>query len=273
MKSKLHRIRRAPTTGAILRHLYSQSRSRAKLLGWRVVLKARLTLRTALKAFIGWPPPIPNAKRAGETFSVPTLVINLRERTDRWAKTSEVLEAFGIEATRFEACRRPIGLAGCAESHAQLLREQLTAKVPAVLVLEDDIVFHCEANHLSFLMQQFLEDTRLDVFCIAQISTEPKLRISEHLSLAQNIRTTAAYAVKARAIRLIADKFAESAEKIQAGGDPGSYALDIMWQELQRRKLLFAVPNTSVASQLPSYSDIQESFVDYANVYFPNPTA
>lgn len=68
----------------------------------------------------------------------PILVINLKERTDRWKRISKQLEEWKVPFERVEAIKQKIGWMGCTKSHLKCLEIAKERKYPWVLVLEDD---------------------------------------------------------------------------------------------------------------------------------------
>lgn len=194
-------------------------------------------------------------------------IINLDSRQDRWRTVSAHLEAYGIAATRFAATAHSHGLAGCALSHAAVLNEAAQRGLFAITVLEDDVRFVGPHVALDAVLDDFLQNPALDVLCLAHVSSPPRLRVSHNLFIAHNIRTTAAYVVKRRALQPLVTTFRESALQIASGRPPERFALDILWQGLQKRSLLFAIPTMPLAIQSASYSDIQKTHVDYAGDY------
>lgn len=72
-------------------------------------------------------------------------VINLDERTDRWATISATCSAAGLAATRVPGIRTSPGWVGCGQSHANCILRAKQQGLPWVLILEDDAVFTPEA--------------------------------------------------------------------------------------------------------------------------------
>jgi GR25 family glycosyltransferase involved in LPS biosynthesis len=71
----------------------------------------------------------------------PILVINLKERTDRWKQISKQLDDLGVSYERVEAVRKEPGWKGCAESFRKCYKAAKQRKYPWVLILEDDCLF------------------------------------------------------------------------------------------------------------------------------------
>ena len=71
----------------------------------------------------------------------PILVINLKERTDRWNHISKQLNEWKVPYERVDAIKEKIGWKGCTKSHLKCLRLAKQRNYPWVLVLEDDCLF------------------------------------------------------------------------------------------------------------------------------------
>lgn len=190
-------------------------------------------------------------------------VISLPHRVDRRIVLSDHLTKLGIEYKFFDALADNLPLVGCAESHAQVLSNWDVEKADWLTVFEDDIQFHTSLHRLFAIIGEFLENPALDVLCLANNSYGKKVKISGQLSITQHTQTTAAYVVKARARQRLVTTFLDSSQHLKNGKPASEYALDIMWTRLQRRNLIFAIPNDLVASQRPSFSDIEKEFVNY----------
>jgi GR25 family glycosyltransferase involved in LPS biosynthesis len=68
----------------------------------------------------------------------PILVINLKERTDRWNQISKQLDSLGLSYERVEAIRKTPGWMGCTLSFDRCYRIAKQRRYPWVLILEDD---------------------------------------------------------------------------------------------------------------------------------------
>ena len=76
----------------------------------------------------------------------PILVINLKERPDRWNQISKQLEQWNVPFERVDAIKEKIGWKGCTKSHLKCLAMAKERKYPWVLVLEDDCLFRAGAK-------------------------------------------------------------------------------------------------------------------------------
>lgn len=69
------------------------------------------------------------------------LVINLKERTDRWEKISKQLDTFGLSYERVDAVKKEPGWKGCSLSFKKCYEIAEKRKYPWVVILEDDCLF------------------------------------------------------------------------------------------------------------------------------------
>lgn len=69
------------------------------------------------------------------------LVINLKERTDRWKQISSQLDAYGLSYERVDAIRMEPGWKGCSLSFKKCYTIAKQRKYPWVVILEDDCLF------------------------------------------------------------------------------------------------------------------------------------
>lgn len=71
----------------------------------------------------------------------PILVINLKDRTDRWKQISEQLDGLGLSYERVDAVKMEPGWKGCALSFRKCYEIAKERNYPWVVILEDDCVF------------------------------------------------------------------------------------------------------------------------------------
>jgi len=123
--------------------------------------------------------PEPATEDLGKT-PVPVLVVNLDKSVDRWEKSREELSANGITAERFSATLGKAmtdeelqekttfgaryfctpGMIGCFMSHLRIWQRTVEEGLPAVVVLEDDVVvLHSDFNRrLQVLLDELPDD-------------------------------------------------------------------------------------------------------------------
>lgn len=76
----------------------------------------------------------------------PILIINLKERTDRWKQISTQLDALGLTYERVDAIRAEPGWKGCALSFKKCYQIAKKRKYPWVVIMEDDCLFQKEGK-------------------------------------------------------------------------------------------------------------------------------
>ena len=190
------------------------------------------------------------------------ICINLKERSDRRASTVREFEkAPWVRLEFFEARKNANGMLGCSLSHVDVLSSDPEGGV--VLVCEDDIQFLGAKENLEDTVGEFLSNPAIDVLCLANVSPKRVQPISKRLGVTAWVRTTAGYLVKERAVPAMLSDFQRSAFRLRLGLPGYLAAADVSWERSQWTKLIFAVPLTPVARQRPSYSDIEQRWVDY----------
>lgn len=227
----------------------------------RSVDRACLPLRFGVRKLSSIWATAPVSPLAAE--NLPVHFINLSSRRDRLRETQDELQRMElVQTSRFDAIKTDNGALGCALSHAGVL-EGLKPGETAVMVCEDDIEFLVSPEELRALIQEFLENPVLDVLCVAFNVLAKGHPVSSRLAITSNTQTLACYVAKAPALGLLKDSFLESAELIKEGRPLGRVAADQHWKRLQRRTLIFAIPEMRVARQRPSFSDIEGQEVSY----------
>lgn len=195
---------------------------------------------------------------------LPTVYINLSQRTDRRPLVEAELERAGLKNwRRFEAVKNSPGILGCTQSHAAVIEEAIRSNFELVLICEDDIELVAGHEEIQSLVHEFVSIPALDVLCLSYRLRGPKQKVTERLAVANNIQTTACYLVKRKALGFLLQSFRESEEMLVRGVRPEIAALDIHWKGYQSGPLLFTIPLSPGAKQRPSFSDVAGSFKDY----------
>lgn len=196
---------------------------------------------------------------------LPTLCISLTRRQDRRARVVSELNRAGLSHFGFfDAVSDENGMLGCSLSHLHVLRA--SDRNRAMVITEDDVQFLVNSQVIEAHVAEFLSNPALDVLCLANNSHGPIHPISSRLAIATRIRTTACYVVKPRALPALVRDFASSV-RLLASGMPGYFAAaDVSWEKSQLSTLIFAIPQSELANQSPSFSDIENRFVDYSEV-------
>lgn len=187
--------------------------------------------------------------------------INLDRRTDRRAQIEFELKRMSLRSRRFSAVENEVRLLGCNLSHIEILRFASRRDEPA-LVIEDDVEFLCNPRELRYHIEEFYTRADLDVLHLCPTLYGPAWPISRRLSIANSIRSGAAYIAKPTALPLLIDSFEQSARMLIEGFPRRKASFDQRWGSLQKSQLLFAVPRKKIARQRKSFSDIEGQVVD-----------
>jgi GR25 family glycosyltransferase involved in LPS biosynthesis len=183
--------------------------------------------------------------------------INLDSRPDRRAHMEEVTQTFGDKVIRFPAIKYTPGIVGCVMSHIAILRRALEEKWGNVLILEDDAQWNNFDEGYAKLKQ--LASSSFDVIllggsCIYYDQGTYRLHSGQ---------TTTAYLVNSNYIPTLLSNYEEGLVKLQKEPQFRElYSLDIYWKRLQSRDNWYVII-PCLMYQLPSYSDIENTFVDY----------
>lgn len=188
--------------------------------------------------------------------------INLDHRTDRRTHIEGEFAKIGLKNyTRFSAIKDENGALGCARSHLQVLRTWKATSQRLLMICEDDCLFLLERSEIDDLVDQFFNDTRLDVLCLGY-NARNGVAVSNAFSITSNTQTTSCYLVKQHALFELIDAANLSANKLTAGQSRKSFAIDVTWKHKQA-KIFFAITNNRCVKQLDSYSDIEMQEISY----------
>jgi GR25 family glycosyltransferase involved in LPS biosynthesis len=193
--------------------------------------------------------------------------INLRKRKDRKRECEEELQKHGIIAERFNALQcRPYDAKmtkneqGCLLSHRSVIQQAKDAGLSNVLILEDDFHIVPAPNTLEWEFYEFYKDVPSDWqmlylggnhFTCHPTKKLMTVKIRPHVLKCNFTLTTGAYAVSQSAYDIILDDL-----------ETPRFQVDAHYAFLQERlKAYGACPSLIV--QRPSFSDIQDRFVDY----------
>lgn len=178
------------------------------------------------------------------------ICINLKRRVDRWNEALKECEKIGVIPERFEAIEHENPVIGCALSHFKIMETHAYFKEP-ILVLEDDIKF---INNAKEILDKYLKEIPAD-YDLAYLGgnlTTPAIRLSEHVAKINHIQSTHAY--------IVAPRFTSTIEIYQNYlGKP----MDLIYAEniIPYHNCYITIP--MIAVQRPSYSDIENKYVDY----------
>lgn len=217
--------------------------------------------------------------------TLPTFVINLDERKDRWAQVTQAMEKVGIPRTqysRFSAIRptaiiqqRPeylpkkpssyrVGCLGCLLSHYHIIKQAAEQGLPAILIMEDDIDFREPVGSgvldtVQGALDQLRQTSGDPGFDMLYLSGTHMQRCKPHT--ANTVRVTKTYATHSYIIRsTLYDFLLDQLPKV-------TKEIDVFYTEALQtpssRFRCFCV-KPHVTYQRPGFSDIQAKNVKYA---------
>lgn len=195
-------------------------------------------------------------------------VINLEHRIDRRKDYEiEFKRLFGKRPCRFPAVNNSNGTLGCSLSHLNLLKSlgdsDPVAENAPVAVFEDDVEFLVSTAEIDVAFEAFLKDNRVDVLLICYHTQALLPKLPSGLRLVTNSYTCAGYIAKAQAIPALISVAADSVRQLSEGGCPDQFAIDVIWQKLQAKELIFVTGATRLARQRAGFSDIRGKFKSY----------
>lgn len=197
--------------------------------------------------------------------------INLDRRSDRAKQITREFSRLRLGAPeRFSAVEDDNPMLGAAKSHLAVL-QKLVASSPnsLVMVCEDDLIFSGSRAELDGVVEEFANDRRLDVLCLAYMIKNTtravkvkEVRASEHLLISNQILTQACYVLKPSAIAPVIGSLRQSIRLLSAGVQWSYAAGDVYWQTVQQGRLFFAHPENRLARQSAGHSDIWNMYKD-----------
>ena len=215
----------------------------------------------------------PQGNHTANLAEISATYINLDRRSDRAEQIEREFSRLRLGAPeRFSALENHNPMLGAAQSHLAVL-ENLVASSPnsLVMVCEDDLIFTGSRAELDGVVEEFANDSRLDVLCLAYMIKNTtrainvkEVRASEHLLISNHILTQACYVLKPSAIAPVIRSLRQSVRLLSAGVQWSYAAGDVYWQTLQQGKLFFAYPEKRLARQSAGHSDIWNHYKDLA---------
>lgn len=201
--------------------------------------------------------------------------INLSTRPDRLNQFIAT-ELSGFQAVskntvmRFSAWATEFGGKGCARSHLAVLREAQAKQWPNVLIVEDDFTFTRPWPDVCASVNAFIESAadNWDVLMLTADLVVPE-GFKYSCARVQNAQTASCYIVNSRAYVHLDAIFSDSYAHLPLSKSSlgwrdvyAKYAIDQNWKVLQPHLQWFLLtPKAGI--QRPSYSDIENSYVDY----------
>ena len=194
------------------------------------------------------------------------LIINLEHRTDRRAEIQNELNRFILERDKVvfidAVYNKENGALGCIQSHQKCIEYAVVHNLTNVLILEDDCIFeNIEQMNVS-LMRFFMRDISWNVLLFGFSEYGPPVSVKTDVpGLYQNLwsQSTSAYAIHQSFYHTQLDNIHRNIENAL-----GPY--DFYWNENRNRQTWYIIQNT-LGYQRPSYSDIENQYVDYKLCY------
>jgi glycosyl transferase family 25 len=188
--------------------------------------------------------------------------INLDHRVDRKKEIEDEFINIGIlNAKRISAIKNDNGALGCAMSH-KLIFTLALSNSKLTWVCEDDVTFLTTKGELDKLINDFYNDSRLDVLSISYNALY-KIKVTKQFYITSNTQTMSCYILKPHVLNDFLNIAEESVLALKKGNLEEDYAIDQVWKKLQR-KYIFALPTSVKVIQRPSFSDIRNTNVDYS---------
>ena len=271
------------TNGSRIFEQFQQGGARLKLraIGRHWFLQLSLVFSRAqehmkgIAMFLGWLPGLAAAGLSGKRrvgpfvaqkswlpyvesrCDVPFFLINLDARVDRLEESLQEFAKIGLRPpARVAATAHPNGALGCAASHISVLERLARQDFEMAVVCEDDIAFVARRQELEALLEDFFHHPSIGVLCISNRVRGPRLPISRHMAISNNVQTTACYAIKPWAVEAVLSSFRESARELASGAPLHTASIDQTWKKIQGTEIFFGVPRISTARQRESFSDI-----------------
>ena len=198
---------------------------------------------------------------------IPAFVINLEKRSDRLEQfNAEFKDVKSFNITRFNAIERTPGALGCSLSHTTCLQYAIEKDYDIVCILEDDCQLTVSPEIFDKHVQNVLKTETFDVFLVGAVvykAGEPKNGVRRIF----DAQTAACYIVKKHYLKTLYDRLSSGCELLEKNLDKISiYINDQYWKLLQRTgKWIAATP--LLCKQRPSYSDLENKFVNYDHPY------
>jgi len=240
-----------------LRDLFRRSLS-AKGIFFRRFRSSWLRMRWNMKPNNSSPEALPQRRPDDVLGSLDIVVINLDSRPDRLEEFKSEMARLGLHSWRRlsavdgtkeypELLPFYSGSIGCSLSHVLALRNAKWEKNDAILVCEDDVEFLVDKNTLSIVIQEFLENPRLDVLALYGKARGGSHPISSNLKIVVGMVGTVCYVAKPHMAEIISKLFIHGVANLMEGERRGKS--DILWNQLQVRKYFFAAPIGSYRSE------------------------
>jgi len=186
--------------------------------------------------------------------------INLDRRTDRWEQVQKEFESVGIlnRVHRFSAIESPDGRLGLIKSFLAIFKIAKNEKMKNILIFEDDVKFiNNPLEHLQKSISQ-ISDIKWSMFYLGANTHEKLIRVKPNVCLLRNAFSAHAVAYSENLYDKIIHRF-ENTNSVKSMSDIN----DVYFSSLQNDNIALVV-NPIIATQRPSYSDLEKKVVDYS---------
>jgi len=189
--------------------------------------------------------------------------INLDRRQDRWEHAQKEFMSVGIlnRVIRVSAVEHQDGRIGLIKSFLKIFKDVQERNIQNVLIFEDDIHFISENNPISTLEKSIsqLGSIEWSLFYLGANTHERCNVFRPNLILIKNAFSAHAVAYSHKTYKQIIEKF-EKTNEIRSIDDIN----DVFFcKEIQNKRMSFLV-NPIIATQYPSYSDLEKKDVNYS---------
>lgn len=186
--------------------------------------------------------------------------INLDHRTDRWDHAQKEFEKIGIKdkVQRFSAIKHTDGRIGLIKSFYHLFEYAKAKKLQNILIFEDDVKFiNNTVKNLKLALEQSENIEWKMLYFGANTHTRLE-KINTNIFLLKNAFSAHAIAYHHSIFDDIINRFRVTNE-IRNQNDIN----DVFFSSLQNKYTCLLV-NPIIATQIPSYSDLEKRDVDYS---------
>jgi glycosyl transferase family 25 len=196
-------------------------------------------------------------------FVTKAVYINLEDRVDRKEHAEQQLLKYidSSKIFRFNAIRNAKGAVGCGLSHIAVLEMAIAEKWDNVFIAEDDILWTNEFQHGHDILESLI---RRDYDVIVLGGTFIKSYKNSFKLISCNCAL--AYIVNKSYFQPLLQCFKDGIVELIKTDNQSKYAIDQAWKPLQRSDNWYIIkPN--MCMQLPSYSNIENTFKDYTSYF------
>ena len=191
-------------------------------------------------------------------MNLPTYIINLKHRTDRYEHMVTEMKKLPVSYEFIDAVSHETSSIGCFQSHLKCIKLAKENKFPYVLILEDDVIFTDDVVNILQKILKLNESYLLewDMLYLGANLQSPAIRINSSLIKLTGAYTTHAYMIHERFYDVILNLFQ-------------TFEIDVHYYNLMPEHNIFMC-DPIVAYQLPSYTDLQDGYRDYNDAIFNN---